>query len=158
MIKFEQSLLLPLRPLPIGPFRKLNLKTFYRRWRINSTGKEELEELLGQPQTLPLKTHFHHSILWANCSIEIRVYYLIWMHLKPPRQFKRHSTPIVTDFQNALQLDLVDRIKFVYENTTEASRCWRTNPLEKNTRVLPKRATEAGKATRSIMAPSKAFA
>ena len=107
--------------------QKLNLNTFYRplKNRIR-LAKEELEELLSQPQTPTFKNTFPPldtlgELLNRNTSL------LFNLNASDTNEAIQKAAqlaaPLVTDFQNALRLDsrLFDRIKFVYENTDRST-------------------------------------
>ena len=124
----NNPLLLPFEtPYQSAPFSKIKPEDFLPAIEESiRLAKEELEELLSQPQTPTFKNTFPPldtlgELLNRNTSLLFNLN--ASETTEAIQKAAQLAAPMVTDFQNALRLDsrLFDRIKFVYENTDRST-------------------------------------
>ena len=124
----NNPLLLPFEtPYQAAPFSKIKPEHFLPAIEESiRLAKEELEELLSQPQTPTFQNTFPPldtlgELLNRNTSLLFNLN--ASETTEGIQKAAQLAAPLVTDFQNALRLDsrLFDRIKFVYENTDRST-------------------------------------
>ena len=124
----NNPLLLPFEtPYQAAPFSKIKPEHFLPAIEESiRLAKEELEELLSQPQTPTFQNTFPPldtlgELLNRNTSLLFNLN--ASETTEGIQKAAQLADPLVTDFQNALRLDsrLFDRIKFVYENTDRST-------------------------------------
>ncbi|CAI8247614.1 MAG: Oligopeptidase A [Flavobacteriaceae bacterium] len=124
----NNPLLLPFEtPYQAAPFSKIKPEHFLPAIEESiRLAKEELEELLSQPQTPTFQNTFPPLDTLGE-SLNRNTSLLFNLNASETtegiQKAAQLAAPLVTDFQNALRLDsrLFDRIKFVYENTDRST-------------------------------------